>query len=401
MSGKALDEQERMRILPALSILACAGALALAGVPWPHAAGTQAEIQAVRVQNLRAELRGMREELREREQRFVDVHQTQEELTAEYASLAKAHASLVLEAAGLRDRTAEFDREREGIGSLLSRIDELEKQLATERTAIDARIEQEAHRFESSLAHVRAAQEDFRAQAAALSAPSKSTTTLLSEQVLGPVFQLSGGEAVGSAVLIERVQTETESYYLALSCYHVVRDILEGRDDIEKLSEASFRAIFTGLDAEERAYPAQMIEWDVDSDLALLRVDSLADLGPTARIAPLARAAELGVFREIYTVGCPLGTAAQATHGMITRETWEVSGEPYWMVSSPAFFGNSGGGVFHAETLELVGIFAKIYTHGSYRPQVITHMGLAVPLDRLHSWLTEVGYASLLPESVN
>ena len=69
---------------------------------------------------------------------------------------------------------------------------------------------------------------------------------------------------------------------------------------------------------------------------------------------------------------------------MITRETWEVAGEPYWMVSSPAYFGNSGGGVFHAETLELVGIFAKIYTHGSYRPQVITHMGLAVPLARLH-----------------
>ena len=68
---------------------------------------------------------------------------------------------------------------------------------------------------------------------------------------------------------------------------------------------------------------------------------------------------------------------------MITRETWEVSGEPYWMVSSPAYFGNSGGGVFHAETLELVGIFAKIYTHGSYRPQVITHMGLAVPLKAL------------------
>ena len=62
-------------------------------------------------------------------------------------------------------------------------------------------------------------------------------------------------------------------------------------------------------------------------------------------------------------------------------------------------FGNSGGGVFHGDTLELVGIFAKIYTHGSYRPQVITHMGLAVPLDRLHSWLSEVGYEHLLPQN--
>ena len=97
-----------MRLLPALLILACAGALALAGVPWPTSEGTQAEIQSVRLQNLRTELRGMRDELRSRESQFSEVHEVQEILTAEYASLAAAHASLVLEAAGLRDRTTAF-----------------------------------------------------------------------------------------------------------------------------------------------------------------------------------------------------------------------------------------------------------------------------------------------------
>lgn len=388
-----------MRILPALSILACAAALGLAGVPWPTTQGTQDEIQSVRLQNLRSELRGMRDQLRTRESQFSAVHDAQEALSADYANLAAAHASLVLEAAGLRDRTADFDAEREGIHDLLARIDELEQALKDERSAFDERLSKEARRLESSLAGVRAAQEDFQAQAAALRAPGMTTMAPLREQVLGPVFQLSGGDAVGSAVLIEHVDDGMDSHYLALSCFHVVRDILEGRDDFDDYREASFRAVFTGLDAKERSYPVQMIEWDVASDLALLRVDARANLGPVAKIAPLARMAEIGVFREIYTVGCPLGTAAQATHGMITRETWEVSGEPYWMVSSPAYFGNSGGGVFHAETLELVGIFAKIYTHGSYRPQVITHMGLAVPLDRLHSWLREIGHASMLPES--
>ena len=321
-----------MRLLPALLILACAGALALAGVPWPTSEGTQAEIQSVRLQNLRTELRGMRDELRSRESQFSEVHEVQEILTAEYASLAAAHASLVLEAAGLRDRTTAFAAERDGINDLLTRIDELEQALKDERSAFDERLSKETLRFESSLAGVRAAQEDFQAQAAALSAPGKRAMAPLREQVLGPVFQLSGGEAVGSAVLIQRVEAGQDSHYLALSCFHVVRDILEGRDDFENYREASFRAVFTGLDAEERGYPVQMIEWDVDSDLALLRVDTFADLGPVARIAPLARMAEIGVFREIYTVGCPLGTAAQATRGMITRETWEVSGEPYWMV---------------------------------------------------------------------
>ena len=67
------------------------------------------------------------------------------------------------------------------------------------------------------------------------------------------------------------------------------------------------------------------------------------------------------------------------------------------MISSPAYFGNSGGGVFLEETQELIGVFAKIYTHGSYRPQVVTHMGLAVPLPVLHEWLESEGYGHLLP----
>jgi S1-C subfamily serine protease len=66
--------------------------------------------------------------------------------------------------------------------------------------------------------------------------------------------------------------------------------------------------------------------------------------------------------------------------------------EDYWMVSTPAYFGNSGGGVFLAETCELIGIFSKIYTHGTYQPQVITHMGLAVPINVIHDWLDEIGF---------
>lgn len=388
-----------MRTLPALLVLCCAGAVALAGVPWLIETQARVDAEAMRVQTLRLEMREMREMLRDREQAFFAVHHAQEALEENYVALQAAHGSLVDEAAGLRERTAELDRERDLVQLMLGKIEELELDLVEEREQLESRIVAESERLQLDLAGVRAAQQDFEARAAAAPNPATSTVAALREQVLGPVFQLSGGEAVGSAVLVGKVDDEDDPHYLALSCYHVVRDILEGRDDFDDYREVSFRAVFTGLDASERAYPVRMIEWDIASDLALLKVETRAELGPIARIAPLDRTEEIGVFREIYTVGCPLGTAAQATRGMITRETWEIAGEPYWMVSSPAYFGNSGGGVFHAETLELVGIFAKIYTYGSYRPQVITHMGLAVPLSRLHSWLTEIGHAELLPKS--
>jgi hypothetical protein len=57
--------------------------------------------------------------------------------------------------------------------------------------------------------------------------------------------------------------------------------------------------------------------------------------------------------------------------------------------------------VFLEETQELIGVFAKIYTHGSFRPQVVTHMGLAVPLSVIHRWLEDEGYSYLLPKATS
>jgi S1-C subfamily serine protease len=219
----------------------------------------------------------------------------------------------------------------------------------------------------------------------------------LQQKILHPVFQLSGGEAVGSAVLVSKGKDDLGSYYLALSCFHVVRDILEERGEIENLRQEKLSAIFTDIDASERKTWARLLEWDVDNDLALLRLDTDQDLGSVAKFASKNSQQHLGVFSEIYTVGCPLGTAAQATRGEITRQAWEIGGQDYWMISSPAYFGNSGGGVFGGESLELIGIFAKIYTHGSYRPQVITHMGLAIPIHVIHDWIESVGYGEILP----
>jgi hypothetical protein len=59
--------------------------------------------------------------------------------------------------------------------------------------------------------------------------------------------------------------------------------------------------------------------------------------------------------------------------------------------------GNSGGGVFDAETHELLGIFTKIYTHGTLRPTVVPHMGLATPLPAVYDWLGQIGFAKLEP----
>ena len=157
-----------------------------------------------------------------------------------------------------------------------------------------------------------------------------------------------------------------------------------------------FDAVFD-RDGEETVLKANMVAFDERLDLALVKVPTDLDLGNLARMAPPSRAKDIEVFTPVYTVGCPLGTVAQTTRGEVTHRNWDVDDRRFWMVSSPAYFGNSGGGVFLQDTREFIGVFAKIYTHGSFRPQVITHMGLVIPLDVVQGWLKRAGYGHLVP----
>ncbi|MCP4092890.1 MAG: hypothetical protein GY747_05510 [Planctomycetes bacterium] len=220
----------------------------------------------------------------------------------------------------------------------------------------------------------------------------------LRREVLRPVFQISGEDAVGSAVLVYHGSDEKGPYYLALSCFHVVRDIIHYQD-VEAPHEVLFDNIFDQLGGDPVTLQGRMVAENIPADLALLRIDTERELGPIASIAALPKESLVDAFTPVYTVGCPLGTSAQATHGQVTRNDWVVDGQDYWMVSSPAYFGNSGGGVFLEEGHELVGIFSKIYTHGTYRPQVVTHMGLAVPLSTIYEWVKAIGYDRILPQA--
>jgi len=227
--------------------------------------------------------------------------------------------------------------------------------------------------------------------AAAPVTPAARRAAALRRDVLEPVFLLTGETAVGSAVLVSvRELPGGSNRYRALTAWHVVRDILEERPVARDPRQEELEVVLERR-GRELHLAARVEAFDPGRDLALLHLDTAEDLRPVAHLAPPERAAEIQVFTSLYTVGCPLGTAPQATRGELTREHWRLDGLDWWMVSTPAWFGNSGGGVFLEDTRELVGIYARIYTQGSYRPQVIPHMGLAVRLRDIHAWLQELG----------
>ena len=67
------------------------------------------------------------------------------------------------------------------------------------------------------------------------------------------------------------------------------------------------------------------------------------------------------------------------------------------MINAPTYIGNSGGGIFDSQTHEMMGIFSKIYTHGSLRPTIVPHMGLVTPMARVYDWLVAIGRGEIVP----
>ena len=92
----------------------------------------------------------------------------------------------------------------------------------------------------------------------------------------------------------------------------------------------------------------------------------------------------------------PLGNDPVPSQGEVSSLKNELNGANYWMITAPTYFGNSGGGVYRADTHQLIGVFSKIYTHGKGSPVVIPHMGLCTPMDEIYKWLQEDKYDHVL-----
>ncbi len=217
------------------------------------------------------------------------------------------------------------------------------------------------------------------------------------QELLGPTVQVSGGETVGSGVLVAAgtlAPAGSDATYV-LTAWHVIRDLFVG--DAEPAPDVPV-SIYAP-DGTARHVRGALVEHDPALDVALLRLPAGERIESGARLAPRSRLTSVRVFERIYAVGCPLGNDPIPTFGQIADTHHVVDGQGYWMVSAPTYIGNSGGGIFDAQTHELLALFTKIYTHGAVRPMVVPHMGLALPLTEVYDWLDRVGYAALEPEN--
>jgi S1-C subfamily serine protease len=207
----------------------------------------------------------------------------------------------------------------------------------------------------------------------------------LTQELLAPTVQLNGEDTVGSGTMIRSHRDartgKAESW--VLTSYHVVRNILT---DSPRARHDGIPVTIFGNGSRSEVL-ADMVSHDEKIDAALLKLRSDETFERVARILPRDRLSDVRVWDDIYAIGCPLGNDPIPTFGAISSTQNVLNGTNYWMINAPTYYGNSGGGVFLAESRQLVGVFSKIYTHGRGNPVVIPHMGLCTPITAIYAWL--------------
>jgi S1-C subfamily serine protease len=218
-------------------------------------------------------------------------------------------------------------------------------------------------------------------------------------ELVGPVVQIAGDVSVGSGVRLSSQRVEDEADGTAawrtyvLTSWHVVRDLDE--DPVDATTPIPIYVYDVDGNIEE--VTGHLVARNVDLDSALLVIESDAAFAAGAKLAPRSVIDDVRIFDRVYAVGCPLGNDPVPTPGEISTNRHDVDGDEYWMINASTYIGNSGGGIFDADTHELLGIFSKIYTHGSLRPTIVPHMGLVSPLDDLYDWLEGSGFGEIVP----
>lgn len=229
----------------------------------------------------------------------------------------------------------------------------------------------------------------------------------LRKEVLYSQVRVRTHQAGGSGTII---YSKDDSTYI-LTCHHVVDTVISvkkewdsklGRDrkrEFRQIVNCEFfdyenmphghRPINYSLDAD-------LIAWDRDHDMALLKLRTLKPSKYTAQLPKLEDIVNFDVGSKLVAVGCALGHDPILTEGIITHQGDEIDFKDYWMGNAQIIFGNSGGAVFSPldGSYQFVGVPSRVAISGW---SAVTHIGYFSPISRVYKFFDEQLYHFLIP----
>lgn len=223
-------------------------------------------------------------------------------------------------------------------------------------------------------------------------------------QMRRTTVQITDGNTAGSGTLVYSGPFQNYACAtLILTANHVHRDCAANSINGEI-------PVFIYHENGKEEFKATLVAKDPLNDLALLMINSERPApDPVAYFLPPTFLARLEPGAPVYAYGCPLGNDPVHSSGAISSTTQieqikqansTMVPVPFYMITAPTYFGNSGGGIWHFVEVGpqalpvgfLLGPLSKIYTHGARNPNPITHMGLVPDPLTTNLFLSNAGF---------
>lgn len=225
------------------------------------------------------------------------------------------------------------------------------------------------------------------------------------ESLLYPMVRVRTEKAGGSGTIIYSeplpdCEDKFETYLL--SNFHVVENAVRQekqwnpllqrdvkKDVLAEVTVEQFDFEYESWEPTTRGYNGEVMIYDKNMDIALVRVKSIKQFPYTAKLFSKGKEREeLRLFTPVYAVGCGLGHPIFQTKGELAGFNDVIENYPYWLSTAPTIFGNSGGAVFLKETGEYIGIPSRISVIIlGLGGDAITHMSYFIPITSIYEFL--------------
>ena len=225
-------------------------------------------------------------------------------------------------------------------------------------------------------------------------------------QLLYPMVRVRTEKAGGSGTIIYSKEIPDkkgrfETYLL--SNFHVVEEAVKQekqwnpllqrdvkKDMLAEVSVEQFDFEYVSWEPTTRGYKADVMIYDKNMDIALLKIKSIKPFPYVAKMFPKEEERErLRMFTPVYAIGCGLGHPTFQTRGQLAGFNDIIDNYPYWLSTAPTIFGNSGGAVFLAETAEYIGIPSRLpVIMLGFGANAITHMSYFIPIISIYKFLS-------------
>ena len=225
----------------------------------------------------------------------------------------------------------------------------------------------------------------------------------LHEKVLYPVTRVRTAKAGGSGVVVyskEDPDKPGQFINVVLTCEHVISDAVTVKSEWDSLlkreikkdvSEEVTVEVFDYIGskiASANSTQAEIIAYDKNHDLAAVRLTNIKPLEFVSNIYPEGGIEDLKLFDEVWPSGCSLLHDPFANKGELTYLREMIDQKAYLMYNAPSIFGNSGGGLFHGEKGELLGLCSRITNiQLGFGIDVMTWMGFSTHPDRIYEFI--------------